>query len=65
MLASLFAAFFAVPSRLRSAVGPERLQLLWFTYAALLVPLALVVNVLAGALAGAADVVTGITSSRC
>jgi two-component system, NarL family, sensor kinase len=60
VLASLFAAFFAVRSRLRRAEGTERLQILWFTYAAMLIPLALVVNILAGLVAGNTDVVTGI-----
>ncbi len=61
VLAGLFAAFFAVRSRLRSASGVERLQLLWFTYAAMLIPLALVVNILADPLSGVlADVVTGL-----
>ena len=61
VLASLFAAFFAVRSRLRRSAGAERLQILWFTYAALLIPVALVVNILAGVFAGAADTVTGIS----
>ena len=61
VLASLFAAFFAVRGRLHRAEGTERLQLLWFTYAALLIPLALVINVLAGLVAGGGtDIVTGI-----
>src|SRR5262245_26345798 len=61
VLASLFAAFFAVRSRLRRAQGTARLQILWFTFAALLIPLALVINVLSGLVAGAAtDIVTGI-----
>ncbi len=60
VLASLFAAFLAVRSRLRGADGTERLQILWFTYAAMLIPLALVVNILAGLLTGNSDVVTGI-----
>jgi signal transduction histidine kinase len=63
VLASLFAAFFAVRSRLKHAHGTERLQVLWFTYAAMLIPLALVVNILAGVVAGGAtatDVVTGV-----
>ena len=38
VLASLFAAFFAVRSRLRSARGTERLQVLWFAYAAMVDP---------------------------
>ena len=61
VLASLFAAFFAVRSRLRHASGVERLQILWFTYAAMLIPLALVANILADPLNGAAaDIITGI-----
>ena len=52
VLASLFAAFFAVRSRLRSARGAERLQVLWFTYAAMLIPMALVINILVGVVAG-------------
>ncbi len=64
VLASLFAAFFAVRSRLRRAEGTERLQILWFTYAALLIPLALVINVLSGLIAGGGtDIVTGIAVS--
>jgi signal transduction histidine kinase len=61
VLASLFAAFFAVRSRLRHASGVERLQILWFTYAAMLIPVALVANILTGPLNGAAtDVVAGL-----
>lgn len=61
VLASLFAAFFAVRSRLKHAHGTERLQVLWFTYAAMVIPLALVVNILGGLAAGVAtDIVTGV-----
>ncbi len=59
VLASLFAAFFAVRSRLRHAVGAERQQVLWFVYAATLIPLALVISILGGVL-GDTDVVPGI-----
>ena len=41
--ASLFVAAWSVRLRFRRATGIERLQLLWLTYAAVLVPLALVV----------------------
>ena len=51
MLASLVAAAAAARSRLRVARGAERLQLLWLVYAALGLPLALVVCV-AGFLIG-------------
>ncbi len=61
VLGSLFAAFFAVRSRLSGAEGAERLQILWFTYAAMLIPLALVINILIGLSTGVAvDVVQGI-----
>jgi two-component system NarL family sensor kinase len=61
VLGSLFAAFFAVRSRLKQSAGTERLQILWFTYAAMLIPLALVINILGGLAAGTGtDVVTGI-----
>jgi two-component system, NarL family, sensor kinase len=60
VLASLFAAFFAVRSRLKHAGGTERVQVLWFTYAAMLIPVALVVNILLGVVAGSADVADGI-----
>jgi signal transduction histidine kinase len=61
VLGSLFAAFFAVRSRLRGATGTERLQVLWFTYAAMLIPIALVISIFAGVAAGGVtDVVTGI-----
>jgi len=59
VLASLFAAFFAVRSRLRHATGTERQQVLWFVYAAMLIPLALVINILGGVL-GDTDIVPGI-----
>ncbi|MFY9468506.1 MAG: sensor histidine kinase [Solirubrobacterales bacterium] len=38
ILASLFAAAFAVRARLKRAVGTERLQILWLAYAALTLP---------------------------
>jgi two-component system NarL family sensor kinase len=61
VLASLFAAFFAVRSRLKRAHGTERVQILWFTYAAMLIPLALVVNVVAGIVtSGSTDLITGV-----
>jgi signal transduction histidine kinase len=61
VLASLFAAFFAVRSRLKQSAGTERLQILWFTYAAMLIPGVLVINILAGVIGGsAAEVVVGI-----
>ncbi len=61
VLGSLFAAFFAVRSRLRGANGPERLQILWFTYAAMLIPLALVICIVTGlASATAASIAQGI-----
>ncbi len=60
VLGSLFAAFFAVRSRLRHAEGTERIQTLWFTAAAALIPVALVVNILGGLAGDASDVVTGV-----
>ena len=61
VLGSLFAAFFAVRSRLRGAEGRERLQVLWFTYAAMLIPLALVICIVTGLDSGTtADVAQGI-----
>jgi two-component system NarL family sensor kinase len=61
ILASLFAAFFAVRNRLRAAEGSERLQVLWCTYAAMLIPLALVLGVLAELAGGTpGDVIQGI-----
>ncbi|MEZ5078611.1 MAG: GAF domain-containing sensor histidine kinase [Solirubrobacterales bacterium] len=62
VLASLFAAVFAVRSRLRRATGPERLQVLWFTYAAMLIPLALLLCALSGFVVAegpVTDVITG------
>lgn len=41
ILVSLFGAVWAVRTRLRRARGVERMQLLWFAYAATLLPLAL------------------------
>lgn len=46
--ASLFATAWSVRLRFRRATGIERLQLLWLTYAAALVPLALVVCLVEG-----------------
>jgi signal transduction histidine kinase len=46
--ASLFAAAWSVRLRFRRATGIERLQLLWLTYSAVLVPLALVVCLVEG-----------------
>jgi signal transduction histidine kinase len=43
ILAGLFAAAWAVRVRLRRAGGVERMQLLWFAYAATLLPLALLI----------------------
>lgn len=60
VLGSLFAAFIAVFGRLKRADGAVRLQILWFTYAAMLIPLALVINIVAGLVTGNTDVVTGI-----
>ena len=60
VLGSLFAAFFAVRSRLHHAEGTERIQTLWFTSAAALIPVALVVNILGGLAGDASDVVTGV-----
>jgi two-component system NarL family sensor kinase len=60
VLASLFAAAFAVRSRLRRAVATERLQLLWFTSAALLIPFALVVCILDKVVTGAVGTPTGV-----
>jgi signal transduction histidine kinase len=61
VLGSLFAAFFAVRSRLKRSAGTERLQILWFTYAAMLIPGVLVLNILTAVIGGAAaEVVIGI-----
>ncbi len=63
VLLSLFAAFFAVRSRLRRAAGSERLQLLWFTYAAMLIPLTLLLCALTGVVVAegpVTDVITGV-----
>ena len=46
--ASLFVAAWSMRLRFRRATGIERLQLLWLTYAAVLVPLALVVCMVEG-----------------
>ena len=43
ILAGLFAAAWAVRVRLRGARGVQRMQLLWFAYAATLLPLALLI----------------------
>jgi signal transduction histidine kinase len=43
ILAGLFAAAWAMRVRLRRASGVERMQLLWFAYAATLLPLALLI----------------------
>jgi two-component system NarL family sensor kinase len=59
VLGSLFAAFFAVRGRLKRAAGTERRQILWFVYAAMLIPLALVANILGGLL-GNTDALGGI-----
>ncbi len=63
VLGSLFAAFFAVRGRLRRAVGAERLQILWFTYAAMLIPLALLLNVASGIVVGEGPVTDAITGA--
>jgi signal transduction histidine kinase len=55
VLASLVAAAAAVAVRLRRARGVERLQLLWLAYGALLLPIAIVVCLVAGAIAGGAE----------
>jgi two-component system, NarL family, sensor kinase len=51
-LASLFAAAWAVRVRFRRAVGVERLQLMWFAYAALGIPLTLLVCIADGLITG-------------
>jgi two-component system, NarL family, sensor kinase len=51
-IASLFAAAWAVRVRFRRAVGVERLQLLWFAYAALGIPLTLLVCIADGLITG-------------
>jgi two-component system NarL family sensor kinase len=60
VLASLFAAAISVRSRLRRAVGAERLQILWFAYAALLIPFALLICAIEGLVFGGPDWLTGI-----
>src|SRR5947208_1594981 len=60
VLASLFAAAFAVRTRFRRAVGAERQQILWFAYAALLIPLALLVCIFDGVVLGGPGTPTGI-----
>jgi two-component system, NarL family, sensor kinase len=58
--ASLFVAAWAVRVRFRRAVGIERLQLLWLTYGALLIPLALVACLSEGLVGTKAGSVTAI-----
>lgn len=61
VVASLFAAFFAVRGRLRRATGAERLQILWFTYAGLLIPVPIAVDAVASLESGAAaDIISGL-----
>ena len=50
--ASLFAAAWAMRARFRRAVGVERLQLLWLTYGALLIPLTLIACLVESAVGG-------------
>jgi signal transduction histidine kinase len=52
-LAALITAALAVRARFRQAVGVERVQLLWFANAALFIPLALMVCLVEGLVAGA------------
>ena len=58
--ASLFAAAWAVRTRFRRAAGVERLQLLWLTYGALLIPLTLVACLVESAVGGGEGVATPI-----
>ena len=52
VLASLFAGIVAVVIRFRRSAGSERLQLLWFVWAAMLTPLAIAYDTLANFLLG-------------
>jgi len=58
--ASLFGAAFAIRVRFRNAEGPERLQLLWLTYGALLIPLAVIVCLAGGAVGDGAGFATDV-----
>jgi two-component system NarL family sensor kinase len=58
--ASLFAAAWAVRARFRRAAGVERLQLLWLTYGALLIPLTLVACLVESAAGGEKGAATPI-----
>ncbi|MDX6600363.1 MAG: hypothetical protein QOE87_4250, partial [Gaiellales bacterium] len=58
--ASLFAAAWAVRARFRQAAGVERLQLLWLTYGALLIPLTLVACLVESAVGGGKGAATPI-----
>ncbi|MDQ6834903.1 MAG: sensor histidine kinase [Actinomycetota bacterium] len=62
-LASLVAAAWSVRVRFPNASRPQRLQLLWFAYGALLIPLALVVCVVEALATGAAGTATLIALS--
>lgn len=59
--AGLFAAVWAVRVRFKRAAGTERLQLLWLTYGALLIPLTLVACLTEGAVGGRTGVATTVT----
>jgi signal transduction histidine kinase len=58
--ASLFGAAWAIRVRFRRAEGPERLQLLWLTYGALLIPLVVIVCLAESAVGGGAGFATDV-----
>jgi signal transduction histidine kinase len=58
--ASIFAAAWAVRVRFRRAAGVERLQLLWLTYGALLIPLALIACLVESRIRGGSGAATAI-----
>ena len=59
--ATVFAAAWAIRVRFKRATGVERLQLLWLTYGALLIPLTIVVCVSEVAFGGRVGVATAVT----
>jgi signal transduction histidine kinase len=58
VIATLFAAAFAVIVRFRRSVGIERLQMLWLVWGASLIPLVLVIDVVMSTWLGGGGVVT-------